>query len=232
MVREAQRLNSMQEPVVRVGALSGDFCLNGCLDLKEVKQLRERVAMLERGQVVESVPVPRDNIPSRDVIPAGVTRIKRYLVSSDGTAKDTVTGLTWMRCLVGQEWNGQTCVGEAKTFKWKDAIKQGYGDWRVPSIEKLRTLVYCSNGQPDYFSLGEDYSDNDSGCKGEPEKDHDVPTLVAGVFPNNPAYIVWSGSPVANYSYYAWSVNFDSGVASDYYDRHNDSYVRLVRSGQ
>ena len=33
-------------------------------------------------------------------------KIKRYVAYPDGTAKDTVTGLGWMRCSVGQTWTG------------------------------------------------------------------------------------------------------------------------------
>ena len=46
-----------------------------------------------------------------------------YKDLGDGTVLDTQANLQWMRCALGQTWNGQTCVGEAKQFNWNDAIK-------------------------------------------------------------------------------------------------------------
>jgi hypothetical protein len=76
--------------------------------------------------------------------------------------RDTVTGLQWVRCSLGQTWQArtqtdrQTCNGEAGEFNHNDAIDlpelmneaggyAGYTDWRLPTIEELRTLVFCSN---------------------------------------------------------------------------------------
>jgi uncharacterized protein (TIGR02145 family) len=101
--------------------------------------------------------------------------IDRYEVN-DGLVKDRVTGLMWMRCVLGQEWNGTTCKGEikkssritctfsdsedckyetAKAYSWQDAVNlsngfnyAGFYDWRLPTIEELSTLIYCNNGQP------------------------------------------------------------------------------------
>ncbi len=49
---------------------------------------------------------------------------KHYKDLGDGTVLDTQTNLQWMRCALGQTWNGQTCVGEANEFNWNDAKKQ------------------------------------------------------------------------------------------------------------
>ncbi|SEH09157.1 Lcl domain-containing protein [Candidatus Venteria ishoeyi] len=131
------------------------------------------------------------------------TKINRYLGYPDGTAKDMVTELMWMRCSVGQKWNGSTCVGKAQRFKWDDAKAihktfAGYNDWRLPSIKELRTLVYCSNGKPHYLSMGKDANNNYSGCQGESGKDHDQPTIVKAIFPNTPSGRFWSSSPHAD----------------------------------
>jgi len=152
---------------------------------------------------------------------------RTYIAYDNGTALDTETGLMWMmwmRCLVGQTWTGSTCSGEGKGFNWEDAKKQsanfaGYSDWRIPTIEELRTLLYCSSGKPEYFPNGD-------GCDG----DYQRPTIVQSVFPNTPSSWVWSGSPNANYSNYAWHVHFDDGYDDNY--RNDGKHVRLVRGGQ
>jgi len=167
----------------------------------------------------------------------------RYQANADGTVKDLETGLLWMRCAIGQEWNGSTCLGKAQRFNWQDASKirkdfAGYNDWRLPSIEELRTLVYCSNGKPAYFNNGKpglnEYAaqkspeDFDWGCEGKPEKEHNNPTIVQNVFPKTPSSYFWSSSPSKSNN--MWSVGFIHGNDYDYSE--NDHYVRLAHKAQ
>lgn len=74
-----------------------------------------------------------------------------------GIWRDPKTGLMWDRCSVGQSWNGTTCTGTAIQFNWQDAkdyvakftneqAKGGYTDWRLPTIEELSSIRYCSKG--------------------------------------------------------------------------------------
>ena len=63
----------------------------------------------------------------------------------------------WMRCALGQEWNGKTCTGEPTLFTWQEvhqlAAKYnaekfgGFDQWRVPFLPELMTLreVNCTN---------------------------------------------------------------------------------------
>lgn len=158
-----------------------------------------------------------------------IQAVKRYQIHDDGTVTDRVTGLQWMRCAVGQTWTGTTCSAKAKEMKWEEAKQQtarfaGDSDWRTPAIEELRTLVYCSTGQPDYFQSGGE--DHDS-CDG----DYQRPTIDQRAFPNTPTAGFWSSSAYANYSSYAWHVSFSNGYDS-YGSRSNGGAVRLVRGGQ
>jgi len=80
----------------------------------------------------------------------------------------------------------------------------GHSDWRMPTFRELTSLVR-----------------------------HGVnPTIDGGYFPNTEVnYFFWSGSPVANNSASAWSVNFSNGTPSGS-SRYGYGQVRLVRIGQ
>ena len=151
----------------------------------------------------------------------------RYQVhgSNNDIIKDTTTGLYWMRCSVGQSWNGRTCIGEANRYTWEQAQQIGHSGWRLPTIDELRTLVYCSSGQPAQFK------NNNRPCSGN----YQQPTIVTEAFPGTPSLLsyFWSSSPSANSSSFAWYVSFDSGFASnfDLSAYVNFYHLRLVHDG-
>ena len=156
--------------------------------------------------------------------PNGYTKANRYRDNGNGTVKDLETNLEWMRCSLGQNLTSPTCEGEAKKYSWNDALNTGknfkfagHSDWRVPTIDQLQTLVYCSSGQP------KTWNDAGNACVGDYEK----PTILSQVFPNTPNYF-WSSSPYANGSSNAWFVYLNDGNSFSY-DKSNYDNVRLVR---
>jgi hypothetical protein len=155
----------------------------------------------------------------------GFVKTQRYWVHGDGTVTDPVTELMWQRCSVGQQWDGNGCRGEALAMDWQMARAQrsdwaGYSDWRLPTIDELKTLVWCSSGQPANYPNG-------GGCEGSYLR----PTIQPQVFPSTPPTFFWSASPYAGHSGYAWSVHFNYGDGSYGY-RYYGHRVRLVRGGQ
>ncbi|MCI5188519.1 MAG: DUF1566 domain-containing protein [Candidatus Electrothrix sp. AS4_5] len=154
--------------------------------------------------------------------PSKETRIGQYIDHGNGTITDTKTGLMWKRCLEGL--SGVNCEeGKVKIYRWNDAVKRcknveyaGYADWRLPTIEELKTLVHCSKGVNRKNGL----------CNKGSEK----PTINQQAFPNTEAVRVWSGSPYADYSGSAWLVGFNFGYSSA--NRNGSCAVRLVRGGQ
>ncbi len=132
-----------------------------------------------------------------------------FIDNGDGTVTHKLTGLTWVRCAIGQTWTGNTCTGTASTHTFDQAKAltatfAGHNDWRMPSLWELVTIV-----------------------------DYDIgsPAINATIFPNSPSSYFWSGSPYAYFSGYAWNVHFGYGGA----DVNNRSYtysVRLVRGGK
>lgn len=136
----------------------------------------------------------------------------------------------WMRCTIGQTWQNYTCIGDATRFTWDDAMKlsvsfASYSDWRLPTIQELESLIYCSN------NIQYNFNETDSGCGGNPNQNHQSPTINLEKFPNTPAAGVWSRTLSTNNIYKAWYVGFNSGYAID--DKTNNLfYVRLVRDIQ
>lgn len=128
---------------------------------------------------------------------------ERFTVNDDKVI-DNKTGLIWKRCLEGQ--TGPDCAGTPTLFNWQQALRHAaeQTDWRLPNINELRSIVElrCCD-----------------------------PAINLSLFPNTSIYSVWSGSPIANYSYHAWSVYFGSGY-DGYSFRSYNLHVRLVRGGQ
>jgi len=152
-------------------------------------------------------------IEQEAIKPSSVRRIGKFMVD-DGIATDTQTGLMWCRFAVGQTWKNDTAVGDLIEVDWENAfaaaevfnLKANYGgfsDWRLPTIDELRTLIDEIKGT-EYNWIDED------------------------VFPNN-GMIFWSSSSDASSSDDAWIVDF---LSASYFDmnKNNDYAVRFVRS--
>jgi len=149
-----------------------------------------------------------------------------YLPAEPGMVTDPRTGLTWMRCSLGQHWQAGACEGEAQEFSWDEAraVAQGfrYGgrdDWRLPDIDELRSLVLCSQGME-----GE-------GRRARCRSGSTWPTIDTRVFPDTPDGYYWSVTPYQGDSKHAWILLLRDGGAYDGYDRDWDHHVRLVRGG-
>lgn len=129
-----------------------------------------------------------------------------FIVNSSGTVADVATGLTWMRCSMGQQWTGENCSGPANTYTWQQALAlthvfAGQSDWRLPTVRELASIVDRST--------------------------HNPAIDVVHTFPGTPTEDFWSKSPVSDL-YYVWSVGFRHGDLN-IVDKGNTFHVRLVR---
>ncbi len=162
-----------------------------------------------------------------DTYRSNPNRPKDFIPQGNGTILDKKTGLTWMRCNLGQRWNGSTCKGDAKEYKWSEAKKAcgsyaGKNDWRLPSLWELETLVYCSSGEDKGRGWGK-YPNAIVECKGK----YDKPTLNKRSFPNSNNW-TWSSTAYASDASYAWLVYFYRGD-DNWYRKTNTLSVRCVR---
>ena len=73
---------------------------------------------------------------------------KRRFIMNDHIVIDLERQIEWLRCSVGQQWNGQTCVGNIVNLsldvvpKALDiANEQLGGTWRLPSKAELTSIV-------------------------------------------------------------------------------------------
>ncbi len=129
------------------------------------------------------------------------------------TVTDQDTELSWMRCAVGQRWSGETCVGKAQSFDWRQAMAQverinaqqlgGHSDWRMPIVPELASIVErkCFN-----------------------------PRLNTEVFTGAPSEIFWTAMEKMGRPDYAYTLDFGGGAARAT-DKHDAAAVRLVRGG-
>jgi hypothetical protein len=137
--------------------------------------------------------------------------VASFIIRSDGTATQKSTGLMWMRCSLGQNWDGKTCRGKASAYTWEDALQAanrykfaGHSDWRLPNKNELETIYEGS-------------------CT--------LPAINERVFPATPPTYFWSSSPYSGLADGAWSLDFGYG-ALNATAKTGKLPVRLVRGGK
>lgn len=124
-----------------------------------------------------------------------------------------------------QEPTAQTFVADVNA-----ATLCGANDWRLPTIDELSSLVFCSSGQ--YEKVGSDTDDDGNVHDICPENTNNSnPTINTKYFPNTLGSLFWSSSSYENNNNYGWIVAFSYG--SDIHNAKGDDFmVRLVRNGQ
>jgi hypothetical protein len=146
------------------------------------------------------------------ITPSSVT--EKFLLSEtagkEAVAFDTGSGLMWMRCSMGQNWDGATCNEFPANYSWEEALKvseaheyAGYSDWRLPNKNELLSILEVSCVKP---------------------------SINLTIFPNTPISFYWSSTPFAAILNQAWAVNFNNGFISDEL-KTGKLHVRLVRGG-
>ncbi|RLA07540.1 MAG: hypothetical protein DRQ51_05790 [Gammaproteobacteria bacterium] len=126
-------------------------------------------------------------------------KLGKFEIIDENVALDNNTGLMWKRHHETKKMSWQEALDYAKNHNFA-----AFDDWRLPSIDELKTIV---------------------------EKDK-KPAINHYAFIGASAIsYFWSSTPHSFDSNYAWRMNFYNGY--DYYDDCTDTgYVRLVRGGK
>ena len=79
--------------------------------------------------------------------PSNFTRIDIAII------EDTVTGLLWQRCALGQQATETACTGIATKMTWQEAIQASFAlndGWRLPNIKELASIINYQCFTPPY----------------------------------------------------------------------------------
>jgi len=155
--------------------------------------------------------------PSADSCTPGTrpltTPTERFTLNENGITLDKATGLTWMRCALGQRWESGTCTGTATRYAWQDTdwakdtvnleVYAGHADWRVPLVPELASIV-------------------ELGCVDR--------RINLTVFPAMPTVAFWSSMEKPGTEDFAYSLDFGAGGAVSS-PKASQGALRLVRGG-
>jgi hypothetical protein len=105
------------------------------------------------------------------------TPTERFTDNGDGTVTDKASGLMWMRCALGQQWNDGSCTGKPETYPWTGTEAAAakinrsgthfFSDWRVPGLRDLAMIA---------------------------ERECQDPRINLTVFPDTPAVFYWTST--------------------------------------
>jgi hypothetical protein len=141
------------------------------------------------------------------------TPTSSFELHDDGTVTHKDTGLMWMRCAIGQTWDGKGCKGKHRVFTWATAAQEverlnqqgyaGHNDWRYPLIPELASIA---------------------------ERKCSFPRVNVEVFPDTPQVPFWSGMERRGIPEEAYALDFGGGAAEPY-PKTFEGALRLVRGG-
>ena len=167
------------------------------------------VTNIHRALVVVGAFINGCFLTSSSVVLASSTSSEGQFLARDHLVIDLQSGVEWMRCSVGQRWNGSSCAGDIIRLSHNDVAKaivlaneQLGGSWRLPSRTELEALV-CAN------------------CI-------DV-KIDSKTFPQTMAEPYWTGEVNRFAARHFWSVNFMTGHTYGRFFPQQKLAVRFVR---
>ena len=154
---------------------------------------------------------------------------------SSGNSTDTETSES-CTTIDGHMWSSKS----SGTMTWSEAgdycdnlTECGYSDWKLPSINELRTLIKNCSATETGGSCGVTDSCLSSSCRTDPCNgcDYDSSGGYYSKLGDDYNVWLWSSSVQSDDSDCAWLVYFNGGSVNDYAKRHY-YYVRCVRNAE
>lgn len=132
-----------------------------------------------------------------------------YVVRENGETLHIQSNLIFMRCSLGQQWDGTTCLGEPTAYNWQQALAtsvnvefNGSKNWRLPNIKELNVIA---------------------------ERACVRPSINDAMFPNTSPDDYWTSTPALLDEQAAWTVTFTNASNTQRLKTRN-LFVRLVRT--
>jgi hypothetical protein len=132
------------------------------------------------------------------LIMAGISLLDADFTKTGDTVKTSVSKLEFQDDSIGKKMKWQEAINYCELLALED-----HGDWRLPNVNELRSIVNKSKRSP----------------------------YAVGAFKHTSSDKYWSSTSYARYKNNAWDVNFK--YSSVYYSTKDTShYVRCVRDIQ
>lgn len=142
-------------------------------------------------------------------VPAS-TPVDEFVYLGDGMILHQPTRLVWLRCPLGQTWDGSACAGSADLMTWSEALaaadahtQMEVDDWRLPNRNELASIV-------------------EDRCYS--------PAVNFAAFPGTAPAGFWTSSPLVPSVDRRWRLDFDDGRLEPA-DATQLNAIRLVRAG-
>jgi hypothetical protein len=133
----------------------------------------------------------------------------QFVVIANGEVLHIQSNLIFMRCSLGQLWDGSSCVGEPTAYNWQQALLvsvetdfNNSPNWRLPNIKELNVITERACVRP---------SINDT------------------IFPNTSPDDYWTSTPAILNNDSAWSVAF-TNASNTQRLKSGSLFVRLTRT--
>ena len=133
----------------------------------------------------------------------------RFVIRANGEVLHVASNLIFMRCSIGQQFDGSTCVNEPTAFTWQQALVQSVNtnfndsrNWRLPNLKELNVIT---------------------------ERACVRPSINDVIFPNTSPDDYWTSTPSILNAEAAWSVTFTNASHSPRL-KTRSLFVRLVRT--
>ncbi len=152
----------------------------------------------------------------------GGSTLPESFTCTSGSQTQTWQGREWQRCDDGNTYTWQ----EAKDY-CDNLVLGGYSDWRLPTNDELRSIVYCSNGTETPLAVYPDDPSVPYSCNSHNSAPYDRPTISSEFECKSEPY--WSSTPYSKDTSYTLTVDFDYGYSSRENPITNHLYVRCVR---